>query len=212
MAKKVSVKTKRILIEPMDASELEKLIVSESDDNLKAAYSEMLTGVQNDPSNALWHTCWKITLKDNGVKIGGIGFKGAPNSRHEVEIGYGIDENYRSQGYATEALNAMTNWAYTQKDVYYIRAVTGDDNAASKRLLEKCKFKPVGNNDEGILYEREKPASVWMSIYMCLGTSVGLCFGTSFNNIAIGLCLGVAMGLALGVSLDAADKNMRKRD
>ncbi|MPM42173.1 hypothetical protein SDC9_88836 [bioreactor metagenome] len=141
---------------------------------------------------------------------------GPANERHETEIGYGIDEAYRNQGYAAEALQKMCEWAFSQENVYYIQAKIESDpiNIPSKKVLVKCGFIKTGSEEEKaeLLFELEKPKSSFVSIYMCLGLSIGMYIGTSFDNIAIGMCIGISIGVALGAALDESDKNKRKRN
>lgn len=180
-------------------------------EDLQAAYREMYQNCLSYPKEHLWYTNWQIFLKDKNISIGSIGFLGTANDRHEVEIEYSIHEDYQNKGYATEAVKALTEWAFSQ-NVYYIQAQTQPDNEPSKKVLAKCGFRQMEAKNENLLFELEKPASAWMSIYMCLGMSIGMCFGISFDNIAIGLSIGVAIGVALGLSLDADDRKKRKRD
>lgn len=222
----MELKTKRLRIVPLDVQQMALLCEGQDklnaalgltpnnaaeDEHLKAAYREMYRQCCEHPKEVLWYTNWQIVAKDENKSIGSIGFRGTANDKHEAEVGYGIDEAYRNQGYAAEALSAICEWAFSQ-DAYYIRAQTEPDNEPSKKVLGKCGFKPVGDGDEGLLFELEKPASAYMSLYMCLGMCIGIGVGLSFNNMTLGLCIGLAVGVALGSSLDAEDKKKRKRD
>ena len=222
----MELKTKRLRIVPLNTEQMAVLCEGQDelnaslgltqnnvaeDDHLKAAFHEMYQQCCEHPKDYLWYTNWQIILKDENKSIGSIGFRGMANDKHEVEVGYGIDEKYRNQGYAAEALKVICEWAFSQ-NVYYIQAQTETDNEPSKKVLGKCGFKQVGDGDEGLLFELEKPASAWMSIYMCLGMSVGLSIGLSLNSMAIGMCIGLAVGVALGAALDADDKKTRKRN
>lgn len=182
-----------------------------NDEHLQTAYREMYQNCLSHENDYLWYTNWQIILKSENKSIGSIGFKGTANERHEVEIGYGINEEYNNQGYATEAMKALIEWAFTQK-VYYIQAQIEPDNEPSKKVLQKCGFKQIESKNDNLLFELEKPASAWMSIYMCLGMSVGMCFGIAGDNLAIGLSTGMALGVAVGLALDADDKKKRKRN
>lgn len=201
-------KTKRLTITPMSNDELHNLINHTNDKGLKQAYCEMLAGCESHPDMRLWYTPWKICMKENGNEIGSAGFKGKAQNG-AVEIGYGINTGYEGKGCATEAVKALIEWAFFQHDVYFVEAETTADNVASKRILEKLKFKPDAEGKEGPRFLLEKPASAFMSIYMCIGMSVGMCFGISSNNIAIGMCTGMPIGLCIGLLLDSADKKKR---
>ena len=79
-----------------------------------------------------------IVEKSSGLSVGGIGFKGAPNERGEVEIGYGIADSYKNRGVASEALAALCDFA--RRGARFVLAETDRDNVASQRVLEKCGF------------------------------------------------------------------------
>ncbi|MBQ2621506.1 MAG: GNAT family N-acetyltransferase [Thermoguttaceae bacterium] len=117
---------------------MEKIISSETNAELKAAYSEMLDGCLQNPDQWEWYAIWIIELRD-GTHIGDFCFKGL-DSNGIAEIGYGILEEYQGQGYATEAVRAALSWAFQNPNVTAIEAETDADNAASKRVLEKCGF------------------------------------------------------------------------
>jgi RimJ/RimL family protein N-acetyltransferase len=61
-----------------------------------------------------------------------------------VEIAYGIDEEQRDRGYATEAAAALVRFAADSGLVKVVRAHTKGDNPQSRRVLEKCGFHRVG--------------------------------------------------------------------
>jgi RimJ/RimL family protein N-acetyltransferase len=46
--------------------------------------------------------------KSDGVFVGDIGFHHKPNAAGQVEMGYMVCEEYRRQGYASEAADAPT--------------------------------------------------------------------------------------------------------
>ncbi len=85
----------------------------------------------------LWNTYWLVIVRDESFGAGLIGFKGAPEPDGTVEIGYGIDPDVRRQGYATEAVKALINWALVRPGCQAVTAFTEKDNTASIRVLEK---------------------------------------------------------------------------
>ncbi|MDQ0194532.1 GNAT family N-acetyltransferase [Paenibacillus wynnii] len=48
-------------------------------------------------------------------------------------LGYMIVKKYRGQGYATEALQAMTQWIFNQPGSLYVLADTEKDNISGYR-------------------------------------------------------------------------------
>lgn len=206
MKKETRLKTKRLHLVPMCRQELCETIARENDPELKQAYGEMLAGVDADPAHALWNTPWAMLLKKEGTCIGDLGFKGAPE-KGTVELGYGVRKEYEGQGYTTEAVGAMIDWAFSQDGVYAIEAEAG--NAASAHILEKRGFQKVGDGEEGPRYRREKPKSAWMTVYMCLGLSIGMSLGNISDNMTIGMCIGMCAGMGIGLLLDDQEKKRR---
>lgn len=145
------IKTKRLKIYPATKEQMEEFIAAQSDENLQAAYTEMLSGSLAHPEQRNWYAIWMIELED-GTHIGELCFKGL-DENGVAEIGYGIAERYQNQGFATEAVQAVVAWAFGDPDVTAIEAETDAGNIASQRVLEKCGFAPNGKmGEEGPRY------------------------------------------------------------
>jgi [ribosomal protein S5]-alanine N-acetyltransferase len=90
----------------------------------------------------------------DGLVVGSIGFFGPPAAAAdgvpEVEIGYGLVEDARGLGYATEALTAMA--AAVEAAGARLRASVAPSNQPSIRVLAKCGFTELrGSNEHGEL-------------------------------------------------------------
>lgn len=206
--KELEIKTKRLTLRPMSDGEIEALMERIDDDDLRAAYGEMLNVCKRDPENRVWYAPWKMTLKDSQESVGDICFKG-PVKNHSVEIGYGVLPEHESNGYASEALQAVTQWAFSQKDVVFVEAETATDNRASQHVLEKCGFVPDGTTgDEGPRFVLESPLTNWTPIYMLFGMSIGMSIGHFQNQVLWGMAIGISLGVLAGVLLNnSAKKN-----
>lgn len=145
------IETERLKIYAASQEEMERFIESQTIDVLRLAYAEMLNGCLNAPDQWEWYAIWMIELKD-GTHIGELCFKGLdPNGI--AEIGYGISEKYQNNGYASEAVKAVLEWAFNKPNVTAVEAETDPRNAASKRVLEKCGFVLNGKfGEEGPRY------------------------------------------------------------
>ncbi len=145
------IETNRLKIYAATQEIMEQFIESQTVDELKIAYTEMLNGCLNNPDQWEWYAIWMIELKD-GTHIGELCFKGL-DSDGIAEIGYGISEEYQNNGYATEAVKALIQWAFNAPQVIAIEAETESENTASIRVLEKCGFKLNGKiGEEGPRY------------------------------------------------------------
>lgn len=80
---------------------------------------------------------WIIYLQKTGEVIGDIGFKGEPDVWNTVEVGYGIQETHRKQGFASEALKAMLEYCFAHTKVNRVTAECRHDNFGSLKVLEK---------------------------------------------------------------------------
>jgi len=121
------------------------------DEHLRQAMEYMYNNTLKHPDDYVWFTNWQIILKVENKAIGSAGFKNSPQEDGSVEIGYGINADYRNQGFMTEALNAMCDWVLSQPDVKSVIAETDKDNFASQQVLRKC----------GLYKYRESEKAFW---------------------------------------------------
>lgn len=207
---KTEIKTERLTLRPMSDGAIEALIERVNDDELRAAYGEMLDGCKRDPENRIWYAPWEMVRNDGGESIGDVDFKG-PAKNHAVEIGYGVQPAYEGRGYTTEAVQAMTKWAFSQKDVVFVEAETAPDNKASQRILEKCGFVPDGTmGEEGPRFVLESPMTNWTSIYMLFGLAIGMSVGQMHGQMLWGMALGISLGVLAGVLVGSSAKKDRE--
>jgi ribosomal-protein-alanine N-acetyltransferase len=85
---------------------------------------------------------WYVVRIDNDCPIlcGSVGFKGPPDKRGMVEIGYSVLPEFEGQGLATEMVGGIVQWAKQQPQVKHVEAETNIDNKASIRVLERNNF------------------------------------------------------------------------
>jgi RimJ/RimL family protein N-acetyltransferase len=93
----------------------------------------------------------RITRLADGRAVGGIGFKGQPDSGC-VEIGYGLVPSARGHGYAAEAVLALLAMA-ADHGLSRVIADTALDNIASQRALIRAGLRLVGTDGELHHYE-----------------------------------------------------------
>lgn len=129
-----------------DLHTLEKeLVCSYQGDEVTGFFADIIKGqldvIKGDPKNYFWHSFWFMLRKSDRVVIGSADFKAPPNEQGEVEIGYGLSPQFEHQGYMTETVQAMCDWALRQHGVTHVIADTDPDNYASMRVLEHCGFK-----------------------------------------------------------------------
>lgn len=76
-------------------------------------------------------------LKD-GTYIGYV--QAVPLDDGTWEVGYHIGANYTKQGYATEAVRAFLPVILPQLGITQIKGICRGDNAASRKVMERCGF------------------------------------------------------------------------
>ncbi len=81
-----------------------------------------------------------ITLRDKTV----IGSCGIVPQEPTPEVGYWLGVSYWGNGYATEALHAVIDYAFTDLAHDALQAGARVTNPTSRRVLEKCGFQWTG--------------------------------------------------------------------
>ncbi len=96
---------------------------------------------------------WMIVRRDNMLVIGDAGFKGRPNEKGEVDIGYSIIEEEQNRGYGFETAKRLADWAFLHQEVKHITASCLINNKASAKILDKMGMREV-SRDEDMIYWR----------------------------------------------------------
>jgi [ribosomal protein S5]-alanine N-acetyltransferase len=89
-------------------------------------------------------TVWLIVGRADGRILGDLGTHGAPDSDGGVEIGYRLAPSARGQGIGSAAVAALVRRLTAVPGIRRITAVTGAQNTASRRLLERQGFRITG--------------------------------------------------------------------
>ncbi|MDR4886008.1 GNAT family N-acetyltransferase [Fredinandcohnia sp. QZ13] len=131
-------------------------IIRTSEDYEMGPHINMYLRELKDDSTLLGWGVWFVINQENNTIIGDIGFKGKPNSENIVEIGYGIVPSTQGKGYATEAVQKLIEWAFSDKNVTKIVAECLDDNVPSIRVLEKLQMNRIGSENKMLKWQLEK--------------------------------------------------------
>ncbi|MGO1069819.1 GNAT family N-acetyltransferase [Lysobacter sp. CA199] len=75
--------------------------------------------------------------------IGTVGFHTVWTQPRGGEIAYNLHPAYWGRGIASEACEAVAQWAFAERDYASIDAYALDSNSASQRVLEKSGFLPI---------------------------------------------------------------------
>lgn len=77
---------------------------------------------------------WSVTLHD-GTWIGRCSLRRRPNG--EVLMGYRLLRSHWGQGYATEAVGTLLDFAFGTHRVPYVLSIIAQENTGSRRVAEK---------------------------------------------------------------------------
>ena len=80
--------------------------------------------------------------------IGAGGFKGPPDAKGEVELGYGVVPEFQRRGYATEAVRGMTKFAFRDLRVQAVVGLTIPSLIPSIGVLKKAEFRFEGEGSD----------------------------------------------------------------
>ncbi|MFJ7666393.1 GNAT family N-acetyltransferase [Lysinibacillus sp. NPDC097195] len=84
---------------------------------------------------------WGVCLKETNELIGDCGLvKQIVDGKNEVEIGYHINKNYWSRGFATEAANGCMEYGTVQLGLHRLISIIDPFNRPSIRVAEKNGF------------------------------------------------------------------------
>jgi RimJ/RimL family protein N-acetyltransferase len=92
-----------------------------------------------------------LVRRSDGLVIGDIGFHRPPRDGI-TEIGFGLAEAARGQGYATEAAAGLARWALAQPGVSRVVAQTSADNLGSQGVLTRAGFRLERTQDDVLHY------------------------------------------------------------
>jgi len=90
---------------------------------------------------------WAVELKDTGSFVGWFAFKPLPKS-DDIEVGYRLLPDYWGKGLATEGTLGLIKYGFEKVKLDKIVAVAKPQNKASRRVLEKCHFRNVGEIED----------------------------------------------------------------
>jgi ribosomal-protein-alanine N-acetyltransferase len=163
------VATARLRLEVVSYAEAKAMLAGQRGPNFHPAYprkDDLDAASMVQPENSTWGPRHIVRSFDNLV-VGGIGFFGPPDDAEdgvsEVEVGYGLVEDARGHGAATEALRGLLE----QVDPLgvRVRASVEPSNKASVRVLAKCGFTQLrGSDEEGnLVMARPVPAGTEVS-------------------------------------------------
>jgi [ribosomal protein S5]-alanine N-acetyltransferase len=105
-----------------------------------------LEEMRSDPDAQQWLLRALVRRRPARLLVGHAGFHGPPGLEEprRLELGYAIFPSHRGHGYATEAVEALIDWARDRHGIRHFIASVGPDNQPSLALVRKLGFVRTG--------------------------------------------------------------------
>jgi RimJ/RimL family protein N-acetyltransferase len=102
-------------------------------DGVRAEIEEM---ANRKPGEAGGWVQFTVEARDGGI-VGDVGLSPADGETGVIKVGYTVDPRFQSRGFATEAVKALVDYAFTTLDADIVRAYAGAENTPSIRVMQK---------------------------------------------------------------------------
>lgn len=111
-----------------------------------------------------------VFARNTGRLVASAGLHRTDWSLPKTEVGYWVRTSEAGNGYATEAVLALTNWALLVMEAKRVELVTDEANCGSRRMADRCGFRlegvlrntmqsPDGRLRNSCVYARLPPAT-----------------------------------------------------
>ena len=84
-----------------------------------------------------------VEERETGTIVGDVGFAVADGEPNVIKVGYTISPGFQGLGYATEAIQALVDYAFDTLGAEIVRAHASAENAPSIRVAEKVGMRLV---------------------------------------------------------------------
>lgn len=148
------IETARLELRPMTADDVDALLTIFSDPVVMAAFQttpfnrdQMLGWLQRNLDHQETHGygLFSVILKANGLLIGDCGLELMDaEGMQAAELGYDFRSDYWNQGYATEAAQAVRDFAFQQLKLPCLISLIRVGNVRSRRVADKVGMHLVG--------------------------------------------------------------------
>ena len=169
-----NLETERLLLDNINSSDRDFIFSQFSDDVVtKYLYDEEpftdiseadnLIDFYITPEPRQWHR-WVIRRKTDNANIGTCGFHCWDTKNNRVDVGYDMKKEFWGNGYMTEAMNKIIEFARLNMNIKEIVARIYIDNEKSIKLAQRLGFKVSGSYNE-TFRGKEYPHSIY-SLYL----------------------------------------------
>ncbi|MFZ0324419.1 MAG: GNAT family N-acetyltransferase [Actinomycetes bacterium] len=147
-AEHVELRTDRLLIRAYRDSDAPALLAYSNDPVVRSWDPEGLVDLDDARARitywSKWSSgkgaVWAIADPTDDRTVGGVMLHSIDPHNAAAEVGYGLSPSARGRGLATEAVNAVSDWAFTTLSLQRIRLLHVVENVASCHVAQRCRF------------------------------------------------------------------------
>jgi len=134
--------TRGLLEEVLKQSVEDQMIFfgTEDEDQLKFEHTMLKKRLVNTSSLVLNSVKWDILDLKTGRVMGSCGFHNWEKEHERAEIGYRLHEQFRKQGYMSEAIRKILEYGFNTMQINRIEAFISPDNQPSIQLIKTLNF------------------------------------------------------------------------
>lgn len=150
----INIETDNLIIRPFSLSDVKDAAYYSQQPKVSYWMADM---VMHDETEALDWIQWinkqfninepfivlAIEHKDEHKCIGFVGVHAKAEIDNEVEISYGVSDNYQGKGYGTEASKALIKWVFKNTELKELVAIVKPENIPSNAVVKKLGFQNV---------------------------------------------------------------------
>lgn len=103
---------------------------------------QVLPAIEQEESPSPLASLWLLVDRQKHRIVGSIVFKHPPNAKGEASIGYQTEQGYHDQGYMTEALAGLIEWATEHSPLRLLLATTPLNQPDAQNILKDNQFEP----------------------------------------------------------------------
>lgn len=152
--------SQRLFFRPLEVRDLNEFYTLESDPEVLKYYRRPVARDKEEAKKNLLHYveyaekypglgAFSVFLKTDNSFIGIavlIHLNKDPENL-DIEIGYRLQRKFWGAGYGTEIAEALLQYAFKKLNLNQVLATTHPDNLVSQKVLKKCGFEYIGENN-----------------------------------------------------------------
>jgi [ribosomal protein S5]-alanine N-acetyltransferase len=157
--------TERLVLRPLTAADVTAILAAPAGTSRQRHWADdypddgdrgIADLLHRQPEHLGPHGHRAVLERASGLVVGGIGLFWPP-ADGRIELGYGIVPSRQGRGYATEAVLALTAFAFTLLGVRTVYADVERLNRPSIRVLVKANFRHSDSDGELARFSRDAP-------------------------------------------------------